>query len=35
MLNHENRLIATGGGTPLDPENRHRMQKRGFVVFLK
>ncbi|ACA11690.1 shikimate kinase [Xylella fastidiosa] len=35
LLNHENRLIATGGGTILDPENRHRMQKRGFVVFLK
>lgn len=35
LLDHENQLIATGGGTILDPNNRRRIHERGFVVFLK
>ncbi|HHW4677955.1 MAG TPA: shikimate kinase [Xylella sp.] len=35
LLDHENQLIATGGGTILDPDNRRSMSERSFVIFLK
>jgi shikimate kinase len=28
------RVIATGGGVPLDPANRDTLKRHGFVVFL-
>lgn len=27
-------VLATGGGVVLDPENRHHLRDRGFVVYL-
>lgn len=29
-----NMVLATGGGTVLDPDNRHALSARGFVVYL-
>ena len=29
------RVIATGGGAVLDPDNRHRLAASGFVVYLR
>ncbi|MDN5293136.1 MAG: shikimate kinase [Eubacteriales bacterium] len=34
LLQGDNRVIATGGGIVLDPENRELMQARGVVVCL-
>ncbi|RBL64680.1 shikimate kinase, partial [Xanthomonas oryzae] len=34
LLEQDNKLISTGGGTVLDPHNRQRICARGFVVHL-
>jgi shikimate kinase len=34
LLAGDGRIIATGGGAVLDPDNRDRMRRRGFVVHL-
>lgn len=34
LLAGEGRIIATGGGAVLDPDNRRAMHERGFVVYL-
>src|SRR5687768_1464682 len=34
LLAGERRLVATGGGSVLAPENRRLIAQRGFVVFL-
>lgn len=35
LLRRGGQLISTGGGTVLDPGNRHAMRNRGFVVWLR
>ena len=34
LLNVENKVISTGGGTPCHSENMYWMKERGIVVFL-
>ena len=34
LLAGDGQVIATGGGAVLDPDNRERMRRRGFVVHL-
>lgn len=34
LLSGDGRLIATGGGAVLDPDNREAMRARAFVVYL-
>jgi 3-dehydroquinate synthase len=35
IRNLKNIVLATGGGTPLDPQNRRRMKRTGYVVHLR
>lgn len=35
LLAGSGRLIATGGGAVLDPDNRRQLRARGFVVWLQ
>ena len=35
LCEHDNRVVATGGGAVLDAGNRHRMRKAGTVVYLR
>ncbi len=34
LYDHNNTVFATGGGMPLDPENREALKKAGHVIFL-
>lgn len=34
LLAGDGRLVSTGGGAVLDPDNRRLMRERGFVVYL-
>ena len=34
LLGCDNRVIATGGGSVLRPENQRLLQQRGYIVFL-
>lgn len=35
LLARSGQLISTGGGAILDPDNRQRINQRGFVVYLR
>ncbi|MNV28914.1 Shikimate kinase 1 [compost metagenome] len=35
LLAQQGQLISTGGGSVLDPDNRQRLNARGFVVYLR
>lgn len=35
LLAGEGRLVSTGGGAVLDPDNRAAIARRGFVVYLR
>lgn len=34
LLNQENRVIATGGGSVMRPENQALLRSRGYIIFL-
>lgn len=34
LTQHENIVLATGGGAVLDPVNREHLSKRGYVIYL-
>ena len=34
LTQYENIVLATGGGAVLDPDNRHYLESRGYVIYL-
>ena len=34
LLESDNRVIATGGGSVISPENQRLLRSRGFIIFL-